>query len=267
MYRFNLLSTSLLLSLGACEGRGEDSGTEADADTDADSDTDTDADAGYSVSGTAIDFAARTPAADGLSVSFADPQPALTGGELAILATATTAGGGLFTVSGIEAKPALGAFLVVTGGDNMPTATGVATTAYADLADGDAITDVSAYVISNVLAGGVNDSAAPLGYTGDVLVDGLLMVLVRDNTGNPAIGATVTNSQGSMVYYLDGDPTDGLFTTMGAPNTATDSSGIAVIPGGAIDTYEATSGAQYGSQLGGTLPGLAAFIGINLADM
>lgn len=268
MYRFNLLSASLLLSLGACEGRGETTDTAATDDTGEAVDTDTSDTAGtvtgFTASGTAVDFASRMPAAEGLSISFADPQPALAGGDLEILASSTVGTDGAFSIAGIEGSPALGAFLVVTGGDNMPTATGVATSDYSALTDGDVLEGLTAYLVSTAFATGVNMSAAPLGYQGDVTTDGLLLVVVRDASGNGAIGATVTNSQGTPVYYVDQDPSDGLFTTGSTPNTSTDATGLVAVPAGVIDTYEATNGVQSGSQLGGTLPGLASFIGINL---
>jgi hypothetical protein len=281
MIRLSLISFSTL-ALFACEGRTEDTGSEGDADTDTDTDADGDADAdadsdadgdadadadGFSVTGMAVDLATRAPAAEGLGVSFADPQPALGGGDLAILASTTTAADATYTLSGITEKPALGAFLLVTGGDNMPTATGVATTSYSELGDGDTLADTTAYLISLAMADGINQSAALLGYGGDVTADGVLFILVRDSSGAPVDGAVVSCGDcGAPVYYMDADPTDGLFTTAGAPNDGTIAAagGLAVVPTGPIATYDAAAGAMTGSQLSGTLPGLAAFIGITV---
>lgn len=243
-----------------------DADTDADSDTDADGDSDSDTDTstgvGFTVAGTAVEAFDGVPAAAGLSISFADPQPALAGGEIAILASSTVGPSGEFSIPGIGDSPSLGAYLLVTGGDVMPTATGVARDDYAGLGDGDVLDGRDAYVVSTTFADGINTSAAVLGHRGDVHVDGLVLVLVRDSSGTAVAGASVTNSGGNEVYYLDADPTDGFFSAGGTRNIETGASGVAVVPIGAIDTYHAASGALEGSQLGGGFPGIAAYMSI-----
>ncbi len=273
-----LSSPVLFLLVLGCDGRSVDTGDQADTDTDTDTDTDSDTDtdtdtdtgstSGWTVSGMAVDFAAQLPAAEGLTVAFADPMPALTGGELDILGTGTTAADGTYSIGGIEGNPSLGAFLVVTGGDNMATATGVASTSYAGFGDGDALTGASAYVISGAMAAGIDASLAPLGVSDSVTTTGVLFVNVRDAAGNPVDGAVVSDGDcGQTVYYMDADSDDdGLFITAGVPNTATSAAagGFAVIPAGAICTYEADAAGKTGSQLSGSLAGLAVFTGITV---
>lgn len=266
-----------LFLMAACDGRGEDTGKPADtgdtadtndtdtADTDT-ADTDTGGDEqGFSVSGTAIDLMSASPAAEGLSVAIADPTPALAGGELDILGTSTTAADGTFTVTGVETTATLGLFMVVSGGDNMNTATGIAASEYSSLGDGDAITGKSAYVVSNTMQVGIDQSAALLGYAGTIATDGVVFIAIRDASGNPVDGAVVSCGDcGASIYYMDGDSSDGLFTTGGAPNegTVAAAGALAVVPAGPIATYEASTSTLYGGQLTGSLPALASFVNI-----
>lgn len=260
----------LPLSFVACDGRATETGSDAadaDTDTDADSDTDADADMGFSVSGMAVDLASRTGAPEGLSVSIADPTAALGGGDLTILGTSTTAADSTFTVAGVKTTATLGLFMIVSGGTNMNTGTGIAYADYGTLGSGDVLADKTAYVVSAAMAGGIDASATPLGYTGTVEADGVLFILVRDEAGAPVDGATVSCGDcGAPIFYMDADPTDGLFTTGMAPNAGTSAAagGLAVVPTGPIATYEAAGGGMAGTQLSGTLPGLAAFIGITV---
>ena len=67
-------------------------------------------------------------------------------------------------------------------------------------------------------------------------------------------------------YYLDDDPSDGMFYTAGERNTQTDASvrSIFVAPG-AIFTYKADDGGTHTwePQLFGSLPGYASFLLFN----
>ncbi len=275
MSLIKLTSPTLFLLVLGCDGRSVDTGDQADADTDTDSDTDTDTDTdtgapatGWTVSGMAVDFMTQGAAAEGLTVAFADPAPALEpGGELDILGSSTTAADGTFSVGGIESNPGLGAFLLVSGGDNMSTATGVPSTDYTGFGDGDELSGKTAMVVSSAMAAGIDASLAPLGVSTSVTESGVLFINVRDASGNPVDGAVVSDGgAGQAIFYMDADSSDGLFTTAGAPNTSTSAAagGFAVVPAAGIATYEADAAGMTGSQLSGALPGLSVFTGITV---
>ena len=248
-----LLAASLFLSLTACGGREKDTGgtdtggtdtseTGDTGDTDT-GDTDTGTVTGFTVSGTLIDLSIGAPlSGTGLSVAVADPTPALAGGEMEILATGTV------------------------------DAAGVSSAAYAGLGDGDVLSGVSAYVVTSTLATGVNGSIAAVGGSHDIVTEGALFGFVFDVTGTPVAGAQAGCSGCGTpdFYYADHDPTDGLFSTGMSANTGTDplANAMFVVPGAPIASYFADDGGTHDfvSQLGGSLPGFAAFISINATN-
>lgn len=214
----------------------------------------------------AADFAAGTGAGAGFVVSVADPTPVLSeGGALDVLGSDETDAGSGWRVEGIVSSSSIGLFVMVEGDDVMPTATGVSPLSYDDLGDGDELSDLTAYVVSDSLAAGIDSSAASLGYTGTVEEDGLLLVLVRDAGHSPVKGAVVSCGDcATPAYYFDEDSSDGLFTHSGKVNEQTGISGLVAIPGGSIANYEAEADGRSGSQLAGALPGLAAFVAITV---
>ncbi len=245
---------------------GDDSADDADSDTDTDTDTDS-PESGWTVSGVSVDFMTQAAAAKGLTVALADPEPAVSGGELDILGTTSTAADGTFSIGGIEGNPSLGAFLLVSGGGNMSTATAVASTLYSGFGDGDELADQDALVISGTMASGIDASLASLGVSKSINETGVLFIAVLDAAGNPVGGAEVSDGGwGQSIFYLDADSGDGLFTTGGRPNTATSAAagGFAVIPGASIATYEADAAGKSGSLLAGAFAGLSVFTGITV---
>ncbi len=242
-----------------------DADSDSDSDTDADADTDTGPTTGWAISGVAMDFATSASAASGLSVSISDPTPALSGGELDILVSGKTTKGGVYELTGISAKPAIGAFLMVSGSGVIASVTLIPVDDYGALGDGGALAGQTAWVVSTTLASAIEQSAAVLGYSGSIEDDGMLLVSVVDRSGNPLSGATVScGSCGAGIYYLDADSADGLFTTGRGVNASTVAAAgaYAVIPAGPIATWEAEKGSDGGSMLAGSLPGLAVFVRI-----
>ena len=278
-----LLAASLFLSLTACGGREKDTGgtdtggtdtseTGDTGDTDT-GDTDTGTVSGFTVSGTLIDLSIGAPlSGTGLSVAVADPTPALAGGEMEILATGTVDAAGAFSVPGVVTTSSVGLFVVVTGSGVMNSAAGVSSAAYAGLGDGDVLSGVSAYVVTSTLATGVNGSIAAVGGSHDIVTEGALFGFVFDVTGTPVAGAQAGCSGCGTpdFYYADHDPTDGLFSTGMSANTGTDplANAMFVVPGAPIASYFADDGGTHDfvSQLGGSLPGFAAFISINATN-
>lgn len=276
-----LLATSLLLTLTGCDGRGKDdtgggtdtSDTSDTSDTGDTSDTtDTGSATGFTVSGTLIDLALKVPM-DGsaLTIAVADPTPALAGGEMEILATGTADATGAFSVAGVETTSSVGLFVVVTGTGVMNSAFGISSASYSGLGDGDVLSGVNAYVVSSDLSDFVNTSISAAGGTEDIVTLGALFGFVFDVAGAP-VGGAVASCSGCGTpnfYYADTDPTDGLFSTGATANTSTNAATNAmfVVPGAPIASYTADDGVHdFVSQLGGSLPGFAAFISINSLD-
>lgn len=258
MTRFITLSLALALplALSACkdddtddtnvEGDTDsDSDADTDTDTDADADTDADTDVGYTIEGSTYDIMAGMPVAEGLCVTAFNPDAVVTGGELVEMSTTTTDAAGAYSLPGIYDKPVFGILLSVfdcevSGTTVMTSATPVNPADYNGLASGDVLSGTMAFVINADYRDGIDMSLAAMGYPSDITTDGALAGMVMDATHAPIEGAVVTGSNG--IYYQDANPSDGLFTTAGAPNMATAAAAGAfwIAPGAGISTYSAT---------------------------
>lgn len=253
---------------GAMDGGAADGGT-ADGGT-ADGGADGGGDGGgetidFTLSGTAIDLATSTPAAEGLCVRAVNPDPAVTGGDPITMAEGTVGAGGAFSMSGVDAKPAFGILVSVLDCDTdvtvLTTATPVLPPLYADVEAGGEVSGLTAFSINAMYADGMDASLAAAGYGNSIWKAGGLMGGVWDSTYAPIGGATVTGASGT-VYYQDGDARDGLFTTKGALNTSTiaPAGALFLIPEAPIGSYSASaSGYTFPSNTLGSTPGSIIF--------
>ena len=139
----------------------------------------------------------------------------------------------------------LGLFLLVTDCDEvaptMPTASGIPFAAYDGLGTGDVLEGRNAIVVSQDTADGVAASLTAAGCQGDIATAGMVLGFVREATGTPVSGATISCGDGCAVYYADADPSDGMFTTAGELNTSTmaQTGGVFVVPDGPLTSYTA----------------------------
>ena len=248
----------LLVLLAACTGDKNPTTTESASPTDTGT-----APVGFALEGPVIDMASGTPAADGLCVDLLDPSPAVTGGVPVVLQSTTTAGGG-YAFGSVETTSAIGLLLQVddcAGYDVFPTGSVVAADDYVGLGAGDLLAGQTAWAVSTSFLALLVDSAIVAGYTGDLAAEGFVVGFVRDAAGLPVGGATVGCSTCGPTFYIDADPTDGLFTGLAGVNTATDAggSGAFVIPAGPIESYQADDGGvhTWPAQLNGSNPGFA----------
>ncbi|MFK7927559.1 MAG: hypothetical protein AB8H79_05195, partial [Myxococcota bacterium] len=197
-----------------------------------------------------------------------DPAPALAGGQVAVLGQTTVEADGTYTVTDVDVDKAdLAIFIIIQDCNNegtaFPTGTGIALETYADASPGDSFTR-SAVWISSATATGIEGSFAAAGSAAK-MADGVVMGLVYDTDGStPVSGATVScegdGCDALEVFYADTDPADGVFSTAGAPNTATGPTGLVAIPGGPVANYGAeAAGKTFSKSLFGSIEGLAAF--------
>lgn len=269
----------LLLTFAACNGdsdtdksdtgaTGDDDDTVGDDDDDTagDDDDDTSA-AGFSIEATAIDASTQAPATEGLCVDLLDPSPALLGEDPELLMSTTVGANGAILFEGVETESTLGLLVSVKDCDTLnsvtfTSATGIPYPAIENLGDGDVLANQTAFVIPMTMLDGMQASAAAVGYTGDLETEGMLFGFTFDSTGTPVAGATVTCGTCGPTYYLDGDSSDGLFSTGTTVNAATDATGGAgfIIPAGPVGQYTAEDGGTHTweTQLNGSNPGAAA---------
>jgi len=276
------------LALSGCNGDTDPTGETGDTEPPAPL-------AGFSISGTANDFATLATggtAAAGLCVHMLDPTPALAGGAPEVLASGVVGEGGAFTVEGVYAweysddtptPPTFSQFGLLTAIQDcpdateltvLPSATGIGTGDYAEIEDGGALTNVSAFSIDAATEANIDLSLTAAGYTGDpIAAAGTFVGFVFDDTGTPLEGATVacegTGCDGINTYYSDTDPADGMFsavdTTTGDTTlqaaTAAAAGGLFLIPGAPISNYQtAAEGYEFDSLLAGSQPGYAVFV-------
>jgi hypothetical protein len=222
-----------------------------------------------------MDLALGVPSAGDLCVNVSDPTPAITGGDPLVLAETITAEDGSYLLENIETTSSLGLLVVVqdcpeTDGPRtvMPTATGIASSSYSDLGDGDILDGQVSYSINATMEAGVDQSLTAAGYTGLAIGEaGTFVGFVFDDMGAPLSGATVActgvGCDGVNTYYQDGEAADGLFTSPTGVNTGTDAAASSLfwIPGAPISNYEAEhADYSFESQLAGSSPGTAVLI-------
>ena len=257
------LTASLALVLFACNGDKSDSGTTdgtdgadgADGAADgADGGTADGADGAgdgadgteattFNIEGTAVNFDnPGAPAAEGLCVEILDPTNVLTGGDPVVVSETTVGPGGAYTATDVPVV-SLGLFAQFRDCDGdastvFPSANGISSGTYSDVADGDTVSGLTHLVLSNPVAEGVQGSLTAAGYTGDIVADGMIIGFLWDNARQPIDGAIMTCGS-CTVYYADGDPSDGLFTTGGAVNTGTAvaGGGMFAVPSAQLTTY------------------------------
>ncbi|MBT3222587.1 MAG: hypothetical protein HN348_26225, partial [Proteobacteria bacterium] len=213
-------------------------------------------------------------------IELLDPTPALLGNEAEVLATGTTDANGDFELTGIETDSSAGLLLAVQDCEDaaadtvLATANGIATADYADLGDGDTLADMVALSINVTMEAGIDLSLALTPYSADaayapIRTAGILIGATRDGaTSAPIGGVTIDCTIGTCpyIYYMDTDPTDGMFTTGATLNTATEAAAGALFmaPAGPIGNWEADDGGtnQWEDQLGGSQPGYAVIIAL-----
>jgi len=221
---------------------------------------------------------------EGLCATLVDPSPVISGDDAIDLADGTTDASGMVTFSDITAKPTLGLLIQIDDCDGakvdyvgIATNTGVLPATYANAKDGETVA-TNAFAIKGVSLEGMAMSATTAGYKGDLNNGGFLFGYTFDSSLMPVEGVTVSTDVGSPTYlYLDGDPTDGLFTTNISKdpkkpdlqvNAQTTPAGVFVVADAEIGQYQATDTAgklTFESNLIGGFPGQAvviAFIGM-----
>ncbi len=222
--------------------------------------------AGWTLSATVIDFGTQQPAAEGLCVEALDPSPALTGGDPALVASATVGAAGAVEIAGITVRPSLGMLISVKdcGAENttvFTSANGLAYAKFRDLGEGAVLSGETLYAIDLPYLATLQADAEAVGYTGDLLTDGMMFPMVADNTGAPVAGATVTCDACAPTLYIDGNGGDGLFAEAGVPNAATtvEGHGAGVIPAGPVAQYITEDGGAHTWEvmLFGSSPGSA----------
>jgi len=241
-----------------------DADADADADSDADSDADADADpATFTVEGNAVNFASFEPVAAGLCIDALDPTNVLSGGAPEVMASATIGEGGAFSIPGVYA-PSLGMLLAVhdcgSEGTVFPSATGVPSSAYADVADGGVVSGRTALSVDTPTKEFMEASFEAAGSAmADLDTYGVATGFIWDSTGMPISGATITCGA-CVAYYADRDPSDGIFTTGSEVNTSTnaDAAALWAVPGATLTTYQpAADGYTFNSSPLAGLPGYA----------
>jgi hypothetical protein len=262
---------------GTDTGGGGDADTDADSDSDTDADTDTDTDTDvepepFNIEGTAIDLGSvlstgAVPVADGLCVALIDPSPLITGGDAVTLSTIEIGAAGAFSFPDVVTDSVLGLLTTI---DDCETATG--DTVYSSSTGipapdggftGEDITGHTSFSIDANLLAGLAGSATAAGYATDLAADGFMFGFIQDATGAPVDGATVVCAAPActVVFYMDAEPTDGLFTTGAAPNTAASAAaGSAfLVPAAGIGNWVADDGGghTWPDQLNGSNPGSA----------
>ena len=233
---------------------------------------DTGAVTGFAVSGMIEDLATGEGPLDptALCAYALDPTPVLSGGEPIVMAASAVCDTGEYFVGGLSNPPSIGMFISIADCDAsaptvMKSATGVDFDDVKDLGDGDVFEDKTAYLVT--LEYGQEVDANLQDYDGDAVSTGFMAGFVMDLDYDYVSGASLSCTGCADFYYLDDDPSDGMFYTAGERNTQTDASvrSIFVAPGAPIFTYKADDGGTHTwePQLFGSLPGYASFLLFN----
>lgn len=229
---------------------------------------------GFALMGGIEDFKTGLPPENpGLLCAFAlDPTPVLSGGDPIVLAASAVCETGEYYVGGLSDPPVIGMFISIADCDaNAPTvmksATGISYDDVQDLGDGDEHGPTTAYLVS--LEQGRAIDAELTDYSGDAVESGFMTGFVMDANDEPVSGAMLGGG-GVDFYYMDADPSDGLFVTDGVRNTVTDADARSTFvgPGAPIFTYTADDGGTHTweGQLFGSLPGYVSFLLFDAID-
>jgi hypothetical protein len=253
-----LLALASVLSLGCGDDDPSDDTNTDDTDTDIPETT-------ITINGTAVDLASQVPAAEGLCAAIIDPTPAVTGGDAITVVETTVGAGGAFTAEKIPTTPPFGMFAQVGDCEGAEATvwtslTGMLAPQYQNLNDGDSL-DVTAFSISLEMLAGIEASLDAVGEDRSAQEAGAMVGWVFDSAGNPIAGATVScGDDCGPFYYFDQDSADGLFSTAGAANAATDASGMLIMLDPPTANYAAAAdGYEFDGFLFGGNPGFATF--------
>ena len=266
MTRSLILLLGASLALTACDN-GETDPTDVTDSTDNTDETDEPEPRLVSVTGSTSELLTQVAAPEGLCAVAVEPTEALGGGSLTVLGSSTVDASGNFTISDVDLDEApLAIFVVLKDCDDsntvsFPTGTGIAAEDYEDNVAGDTLNRDSIW-IAKASADGINQSLTAVG-SSKSMADGMVFAQVLTSAGAPAVGATVS-CQGDgcndlEAYYMDADPSDGLFSTGGSINAGI-VVGLAAVPGGPVANYTANlDGSTFSSSLFGSITGLASF--------
>lgn len=227
---------------------------------------------GFAISGTIEDLETGEGPADptALCAYALDPTPVLSGGEPIVMAASAVCDSGEYHVGGLSNPPSIGMFISIADCDAssptvMRSATGIDFDDVKDLGDGDVFSDKVVYLVT--LGYGQEVDSNLDDYDGDAVTTGFMAGFVMDLDYDYVSGASLSCTGCADFYYLDDDPSDGMFYTAGERNTVTDASvrAIFVAPGAPIFTYKADDGGTHTwePQLFGSLPGYASFLLFN----
>ena len=146
-----------------------------------------------------------------------------------------------------------------------PSGTGVAADTYAGGTD---VAEKIAYILSTTVVDAIDGNLAALGHVdGDgeaanFADGGGLINFILDADEGPVADATVACAAGYCPAYYRSDVEGFSFVDeAGEPTTATGSSGVAVMPGAPITTYNVShADLAFDSRTMGSLPGKALFV-------
>ena len=119
---------------GGTDGGGTDGGTDGGGTDGGGTDGGGTATIDFTLSGSTVDLMSHSAVAAGTCIDAVNPDPAVTGGDPIIMASAKIGSDGSFSIAGVDAKPAFGILLSIkdcTGGTAvLTTATPVLPTLY-----------------------------------------------------------------------------------------------------------------------------------------
>ena len=151
-----------------------------------------------------------------------------------------------------------------------PSGTGIPSSSYSELVDGETAEGVTSMVLNNTMLGAIDGNLMGAGYTSTLTAEGGFLGFLFDAAGAPIEDASITCVAGSCpAFYPVGAPetipTGGWFydAGTGAPATATGGSGMFIMPAAPITTYNASAdGYTFDSLTSGSLPGMALIIAL-----
>ena len=226
---------------------------------------------GFAISGVIEDLQTGEPPAttDGLCAFALDPTPVLSGGEAAVMGGSEVCEDGAYYVGNLSDPPSVGMFISIADCDDaeptvMKSATGIDFDDVKDLKVGEVYADKTVYLVTREYGEIIDENLQD--YSGDAVTKGFMAGFVMDVNLDYVSGASLDCGCADF-YYLDDDPSDGMFYTAGEKNTETDAEmrAVFVAPEAPIFTYTADDGGNHSwePQLFGSLPGYASFLLFN----